>query len=155
MSFEGEFAIVGPLSIQISPTWIFGSSTDNLDASGWAFGSDVGVYFEGKALRGFWLKGHVGYESFTATLTHPFQPKAPASKDVSSWIFGGSIGNTTIFGDGGFSLSGGIGIGVATADPISIVAQSKSPGVGDAVAVFYDKAGSISILGTFGVGVTF
>jgi len=155
LSFEGEVAVVGPLSVQLTPTWIFGSSTDNLDASGWAIGGDVGVYFEGKALRGFWLKGHVGYESFDATLSHPIQPKAAVTKEVSSWIFGGTIGNTTIFGDGGFSLSGGIGIGVATADPISIVAESKNPGVGDAVAVFYDKSGSISILGSFGVGVTF
>jgi hypothetical protein len=152
LSFEGEVAIVGPLSIQIAPSWIFGNSTDNLDASGWALASDIGVYFEGKALRGFWLKGHAGYESFTATLTNPKNPSAPASKDISSWILGGSIGNTTIFGDGGFSLSGGIGIGVALADPISIVAKSRE---GDLVAEFYSKSGSIQILGSFGLGVTF
>ncbi len=155
MSFDGEVAIVGPLSVQITPTWIFGSSTDNVDASGWALAGDIGVYFEGKALRGFWLKGHVGYESFDATVTHPFQPKAPVTKEVSSWIFGGSIGNTTIFGDGGFSLSGGIGIGVATADPVVIIAESKNPGMAPFGVEFYNKEGSISILGTFGVGVTF
>lgn len=155
LSFEGEVAIIGPLSIQLSPTWIFGSDVDGLDASGWALGADVGIYFEGKALRGFWLKGHAGYESFTATLTHPIQPKGSASKDVGSWIFGGSIGNTTVFGDGGFSLAGGIGLGIATSDPVELVAQSKNPAVGDAVVTFYDKSGSISILGTFGVGVTF
>jgi hypothetical protein len=155
LSFEGEVAVVGPLSVQISPSWIFGHSDDNVDASGWALAGDIGVYFEGKALRGFWLKGHVGYESFDATVTHPIQPKAPVTGEVSSWIFGGSIGNTTVFGDGGFGLSGGIGIGVATADPVTIIAKSKNPGVGDFGAVFYDKGGSISILGTFGVGVVF
>jgi len=155
LSFEAEVAVIGPLSVQLSPSWIFGTSTDNLEASGWALAGNVGVYFEGRALRGFWLKGHVGYESFDATLTHPVQPKAPVTKEVSSWILGGVIGNTTIFGDGGFSLSGGIGIGVATADPITIVAESKNPAYADAGATFYDKSGSISILGTFGVGVTF
>jgi len=155
LSFEGELAVVGPLSVQISPAWIFGSSADNMDASGWALGGDIGVYFEGKPLRGFWLKGHVGYESFDATLTHPIQPVGPVTKEVSSWIFGGSIGNTTVFGDGGFSLSGGIGLGVATSDPITIVAQSKNPAAPDLAAVFYDKSGSISILGSFGLGVTF
>lgn len=155
LSFEAEVAVIGPLSVQLSPSWIFGTSTDNLEASGWALAGNVGVYFEGRALRGFWLKGHVGYESFDATLTHPVQPKAPVTKEVSSWILGGVIGNTTVFGDGGFSLSGGIGIGVATADPITIVAESNNPAYADAGATFYDKSGSISILGTFGVGVTF
>jgi len=155
LSFEGEVAIVGPLSIQLSPSYIFGTSTETLDASGWALGSDIGVYFEGRPLRGFWLKAHAGYESFDATLTHPVQPVAPVTQNVSSWIFGGSIGNTTVFGDGGFSLSGGIGIGVATADPITIIAQSKNPGIQDIGVTFYDKAGAISILGSFGVGVTF
>ncbi len=155
LSFEGEVAVVGPLSVQLSPTWIFGTSTENLDASGWGLGGDVGVYFGGKPLRGFWLKGHAGYESFDATVTHPVQPKVPVTKNVSSWIVGGSIGNTTIFGDGGFALSGGIGIGVALADPITIVAESKNPGIADVAAVFYDKAGSISILGSFGLGVAF
>ncbi|MBK9266609.1 MAG: hypothetical protein IPM54_43340 [Polyangiaceae bacterium] len=155
LTLEAEVAVIGPLSVQLSPSWIFGTSTENLDASGWALAGNVGVYFEGKALRGFWLKAHAGYESFDATLTHPIQPKDPVTKEVGSWIFGGVIGNTTIFGDGGFSLSGGIGIGVATADPITIVAESKNPGVAPVGVTFYDKEGSITILGTFGVGVTF
>jgi hypothetical protein len=155
LSFEGEVAIVGPLSVQVSPSWIFGSADDFMEASGWALGGDIGVYFEGKPLRGFWLKGHVGYESFDATLTHPVQPVGPVTKEVSSWIFGGSIGNTTVFSDGGFSISGGIGLGVATSDPITIIAESKSPIEAPVGRIFYDKADSISILGTFGVGVTF
>lgn len=155
LSFEGELAIVGPLSVQVTPSWIFGSSDENMDASGWALGTAIGIYFEGKALRGFWLKAHAGYESFDATLTHPIQPVGPATKEVSSWIFGGSLGNTTVFGDGGFSLSGGIGIGFATADPITIIAESKNPAQAPIGAIFYGKSDSISILGTFGVGVTF
>jgi len=156
LSFEAEVAIWGPLAIQISPTWIFGSGTENLDASGWALAGDVGVYFEGKALRGFWLKGHVGYESFDATVTHPVFTDVSTTQNVSSAIVGGMIGNTTIFGrDGGFSLSGGIGIGVALADPVTIIAESKNPGVQSVGVTFYDKEGSIQILGTFGLGVTF
>lgn len=156
MSFEGELAIVGPLSVQVTPSWIFGSSDEFMDASGWALGSAIGIYFEGKALRGFWLKAHAGYESFDATLSHStLKEVAPVTKEVSSWIFGGSIGNTTVFGDGGFSLSGGIGIGFATADPITIVVESNNPIVASEGRQFYGKSDSISILGTFGVGVTF
>lgn len=154
MSFEGELGIIGPLSVQLTPSWIFGSSDEFMDASGWALSGAVGVYFEGKALRGFWLKGHAGYESYDATLTHRNDPSATATKEISSWIFGGSIGNTTVFGDGGFSLSGGIGIGFATADPITLVAESKKTASAE-VRQFYGKSDSISILGTFGVGVTF
>jgi hypothetical protein len=156
VSLEAEVAIIGPMSIQLSPTWIFGSPAEGIDASGWALAGDVGVYFEGKALKGFWLKAHVGYESYTATLTHPLLPDVTGSGDVSSAILGGMIGNTQIFGrDGGFSLSGGIGIGAALADPVSIVAVSNNPRVASVEAVFYDKAGKIQILGTFGLGVTF
>jgi hypothetical protein len=155
MSFEGELAVVGPLSIQVTPSWIFGSSDEFMDASGWALGGAIGVYFEGKPLRGFWLKAHAGYESFDATLSHSTAKVAPVTKEVSSWIFGGSIGNTTVFGDGGFSLSGGIGIGVATADPITIIVESNSPIIAPEGRQFYGKSDSISILGTFGLGVTF
>jgi len=156
LSFEAELAIVGPLSLQISPSWIFGSPTENVDQSGWAIAGDIGVYFEGKALRGFWLKGHVGYESFTATLTYPGTTDVKGSGAVSSMILGGMLGNTTVFGrDGGFSLSGGIGIGVATADPVTIVADPNRAGLSPVGITFYDKADSIKILGTFGVGVTF
>jgi hypothetical protein len=149
-------AIWGPLSIQLAPSWIWGSPAAGVDASGWALAGNVGVYFQGKALQGFWLKGHVGYESFTATVTHPILSSVTGTGDVSSMIVGGTIGNTQIFGrDGGFSISGGIGIGAALADPVSIIAVSNDPRVASAEFVFYDAAGKIQILGTFGLGVTF
>ena len=60
MTFEGEVAVIGPLTIGIAPSWIWGSLRDaSLDHTD-ALAADVGVYVEGKALRGFWVKGRIG-----------------------------------------------------------------------------------------------
>ena len=159
LSFEGEIAVVGPLTLQVSPSWIWGSGSENLDASGVAIAGDIGVYFEGKAMRGFWLKGHVGYETFDATLTDPngFGSK---TESISSPILGGMIGSSSVFGrNGGFTISGGIGIGVATADKQTGAGTVQDPGTEKGVGVgsvdFYDKAGKIQLLGSFALGATF
>lgn len=160
LSLEGEIAVVGPLTLQVSPSWIFGTATENLEASGLAIAGDVAVYFEGSPMRGFWLKGHVGYESFDATLTDPngFGSK---TESISSPIFGGMIGSSSVFGrNGGFTISGGIGIGVATADKQTVAVTVPDPMDAKKTAVvssvdFYDKAGKIQLLGSFALGVTF
>ncbi|WP_437276208.1 hypothetical protein WME90_33860 [Sorangium sp. So ce375] len=147
MTFEGEVAVIGPLTIGIAPSWIWGSLEDaSIDTTGYALAADVGVYVEGKPLRGFWVKGRVGYESFEATYTPPRASTVAASRDVSSAVLGVIIGSTNIFGrDGGFAMSGGFGLGVALAPPAEL-----TPTI-----VFYDKAGKIKLMGSLSLGVAY
>jgi hypothetical protein len=70
-------------------------------------------------------------------------------------------------GKGGFALNGGIGIGVATADPVKLVVEPCTPssdpatcplGADDGDATFfdyYDKTGRIKLLGSLALGVAF
>lgn len=165
LSLEGELAVIGPLTVQISPSWIWGSPTENVDASGFALAGEIGGYFSGKPFKGWWLKGYAGIERFEATITAPAgngYAEGSASKTVSSPIFGGMIGSTSVFGrTGGFVISGGLGIGVATADQVTIVAcQSPtgtlSPdGASCVEANWYDKGGRIQLLGSFSLGAAF
>jgi hypothetical protein len=154
MTFEGEVTVIGPLTLGLSPSWIWGSLlNENLDTTGFALAGDVGIYVQGKPLRGFWVKARLAYESFEAVVTHPYNPAAtPAKGDVSSVIVGGMIGSTNLINrDGGFALSGGIGIGVALADPVPISANwAREP-----VITFYDKMGKIQLIGSLSLGVVF
>jgi hypothetical protein len=153
MTFEGELALIGPLAIEIAPSWIWGSPAENLDTTGFALAGNLAVYVQGDALKGFWIKGHLAYESFEATLTHP-ETRDTASKDVGSAIVGGMLGSTSVFGrNGGFAISGGIGIGVALSDPVTIRVESDE--YGDVTATYYDKIDKIQLLGSLALGVAF
>ncbi|WP_437671787.1 hypothetical protein [Sorangium sp. So ce131] len=158
MTFEGELAVVGPLTVGISPSWIWGSLLDEqLDTTGFAFAADVGVYVEGKPLQGFWIKGRLGYESFEATVTSSYSGIDPGVGDVSSVILGGMLGSTNVFGrDGGFAMSGGIGLSVALADPVLVVTgtDDDDPRYREAFP-FYNKADKIKLLGSLSLGVVF
>jgi hypothetical protein len=160
LTFEGEMKLFGPITIEVEPSWIFGSPEENLDASGFAIAGRIGIYPFGTAIRGFWIKAHAGWEGFNAALTHSMASQLPNTtigrKYLSSGIFGAMIGGTSVYGrHGGFALSGGIGIGVATADPVQIVAKSNAANVPDEVAEFYNKSDRIRLLGNLGLGVAF
>jgi len=158
LSFQGEIAIVGPLTFEVEPSWIWGSPIEDVDASGFALSGNVGVYFSGKPLKGFFLKAHAGFETFEATLTHP-DTGTSTSEQVGSPIFGALIGSSTVFGrNGGFNLSGGIGIGVATAETVTLTVPGGTVGgqpVRGLEISYYDKAGRIQLLGNLGLGVAF
>jgi hypothetical protein len=155
LSFEGEVAVVGPLTVQLSPSWIWGSPVEQVDASGFAIAADVGFYVN-RPMKGFFVKAHVGYETFEATLSDP--DGGSDTETVASPILGAMIGSSTVFGrNGGFAISGGIGIGVATADRVHLEVKTQTPD-GDRVRVtqdYYDKAGRIQLLGSFALGVAF
>jgi hypothetical protein len=153
-TFEGEVKIIGPLTIGVAPTWIWGDPRENLDAGGFALAGHVSVYFEGTAMRGWFFRGHFGYESFTAEITEP-NTLSHASARIKSPILGGMIGSSHVFGrNGGFAISGAIGIGAATADRQTLEVTSPSGRFSNSVD-FYDKAARIQLLGSFGLGVTF
>lgn len=154
LSFQGEVVIWGPLSVELEPTWIWGSERELVDASGFALQGNFAVYFSGRALQGFFLKASAGFETFEAVVTHPAVPDSSVARQVSSPIFGGILGSSTVFGrDGGFNISGGIGIGVATAGEVTItVPGGPFPA---ATASFYGKASAIQLLGSLGLGGAF
>ncbi len=148
-------AIVGPLSVEVEPSWIFGSGADNVNAKGFAIAGNVAFYLTGKAPQGFFIKAHAAYETFNATVSNPGYSKSLGSGTISSPIFGGMIGSSTVFGKNwGFNISGGIGIGVATAGSQTIVAPGKGSIPAYSVR-FYDKGSSIQLLGSLGLGIGF
>jgi hypothetical protein len=148
LSFQTELAIWGPLSIEAEPSWIFGAGTENLDLQGGALQGNFLVYFTGKALKGFYAKAIVGFEAYEATLVDP-ELKKTAKDDLASPILGLAIGSSAVFGEEfGFNLAGGIGIGFATA-------EKKTLQAGRYEVVFYDKASSIQLLASLGLGIAF
>ncbi|MBK6519122.1 MAG: hypothetical protein IPG04_34540 [Polyangiaceae bacterium] len=148
LSFQAELAIWGPLAIEAEPSWIFGSSTENLDMSGGALAGNFLVYFTGRALNGFYAKATVGFEKFSATVTHPNTGQT-ATDDIATPIIGLGIGSSNVFGDEyGFNLAGGVGIGYATAEAATVSAGSYG-------VVFYDKASAVQLLASLGLGFAF
>ncbi len=145
MSFQTELAIWGPLSIEAEPQWIFASSTENLDTKGGALQGNFLVYFTGHALNGFWAKASVGFEKFSATLVDP-ETQQTATMEIASPVLGLGIGSSNVFGDEyGFNLSGGVGIGFATAEKKVLKAGSYE-------VDFYDKASIVQLLASLGLG---
>ncbi len=157
VALEAEVKIAGSFSIGVEPAWIWGSGTENLDEKGFQLLGFVGWTFSGPTLRGFWVRAVGGFEAFDATLTHPNFKTVTARKSISSGIFGAMIGNSVVFGqNGGFTLSGGIGLGVATADKTELIAVSPKPDIIPSARVaYYDDSGRIRLLGSLGLGITF
>jgi hypothetical protein len=158
-TLEGEVAIVGPIALEVVPSYIFGSILEGLDARGFAIAGNVVFYPGGVPLRGFWIKAHFGWEGYHGTFRHSNADNdSGATQDekfVSSPILGGMFGSTTVFGrNGGFAISGGIGIGVATASKVTFQATSPAAQTTETLSV-YDKAGRIQLLGSLALGATF
>jgi hypothetical protein len=151
LSLEGEVAIIGPLAVEIRPMWIWGSPlTSELDKSGFAIAGNIALYPGGKALQGFYIKGSVGYETFTATVSN-IDTEVSQEGSVSSPVFGLMLGSSNLFSrNGGFIISGGAGLGIATADPVY---------VGDGFQVpkypFYEGADKIKLLTSLALGIAF
>jgi hypothetical protein len=163
VTFQGEVGIIGPLAIEIEPSYIWGdpagvfaNGESLLDASGFAIAANVALYVSGRYLEGFFVKGHFAFETFEATLTHPNLPNSQATESLSAPVLGLMIGSSNIWGndDVGFNLSGGIGIGAAIADKVTLVA----PGDGATPAfgiTYYGDDDVIRLIGSLGLGVAF
>ena len=173
VTLEGEVKIWGPITVQLTPAWIFDSPYENLSESGFDIAADVVWYVQGDAFKGFWLKAHAEYEIYKATLENPNEVGgAPAgvpaddcdadsepgtcSKTIGSTILGAMIGTSTVFGkDWGFNISGGIGIGVALADAVTLTVEPGDDGANGVTITKYDKTGRIQLLGSLGLGIAF
>jgi hypothetical protein len=114
---ELEYAFAGPFSITVAPQYIFADPRQDrnsaITASGYGFYGELGVWVEGRPLRGYFLKGHAGHAEvkFHGDI---------ADVSVPSTQLGVMFGSQSIYG-GWFSLSGGFGIAVDT--------QSKEYGI--------------------------
>lgn len=174
-----------PFTIEATPKYIFDSPEDALDEKGFSMGGSIAWYPGGRPLRGLWLKAHAEYESFQATLTRdggtgPIgKPGAECDKEskpgtctrkVSSPVLGLMIGSTQVFGkNGGFAISGGIGVGAALSDPVGLSVgactaedvANKDPNCSAADAGggvrydYYADSARVRLLGTLGLGLTF
>ncbi len=151
LSFQAEVAVVKFFAIEIAPMWIFGSPYSNVDSKGFAIDANAAFYLSGEALRGFWLKAHFGYENFSATFTNPDNPMdVSPSQRLGSAIVGALFGDTFIIPrSGGFALSGGIGVGYATAPQANLTTPT---GVQTQLYTGFDK---VRLLGSIGLGVAF
>lgn len=156
MTFQGEIAIYKLFAIEIVPTWIFGSPSSGLDEKGFAIAGRAVFYLSGEALRGFWLKAHFGYENFSATFTNPGDANDVSDpQHFGSAIIGVLFGDTWVIPkDGGFALSGGIGIGYATAGKATITTKGNGLN-GPVQTTLYDGFDKVRLLGSVGLGVAF
>jgi hypothetical protein len=158
LSFQAEVAVVGPLALEIVPAWIFGSPYSGIDMKGFSIGGNAVFYLSGQAFRGMWLKAHFTYENFSATYANPYDPTLVGTPQrLGSAILGAMFGDTFVVPrSGGFALSGGIGIGVATANKTDLTAPGDIPRrIPTASATLYDGFDRVRILGTLGLGVAF
>jgi hypothetical protein len=158
LTFQAEIAVAGPFAIEIVPSWIFGSPYANVDGKGLSVATNATFYLSGRALHGLWLKAHVAYESYSATFTNPLASDLVGKPTrLSSAILGALFGSTVVFGrDGGFVLSTGIGVGVATAGTAEITAPGDVlRGIPAASTTLYDGFDKVRLLGTLGLGVAF
>ena len=102
--------IGGPLSLTIAPQYIFADPRQDrnsgITASGYGFYGELGLWVEGRPLRGYFLKGHLGHAE---TKFHG------DNDDVSmpSTQVGVMLGSQSIYG-GWFTIAGGFGVAYDT-----------------------------------------
>ncbi len=191
ITFEAEIAWGDlPFSFELAPSYIFDAISSELDESGVEIAARIAWYVQGDALEGFWVKAHAEFETFQATLlrdyngdeTYDGKPHADycdsdsetgtCSRNVNSMILGLMIGMSSVFGkNGGFALTGGIGIGVALAEPARLEVQQcteedrlagnehcvgrPSDNNGALYYEYYSDYERIQPLGSLSLGVTF
>lgn len=160
LTFQAEIAIAGPFAIEVAPSWIFGSPYSGIDEKGFTIAGNAVFYLSGQPFRGLWLKAHFAYENFSATYANPFDSTgalASAPKRFGSAILGAMFGDTFVVPkSGGFALSGGIGVGVATAGKATLNAPGDpTRNIPGASATLYEGFDRVRILGMLGLGVAF
>jgi hypothetical protein len=108
---ELEYAFAGPFSITIAPQYIFGDRradrNSNVTATGSGIYGELGLWVEGRPLRGYFLKAHAGHAWVK------FHGDNDAEVDVPETKLGLMFGSQSIYG-GWFTLSGGFGVAIDT-----------------------------------------
>jgi hypothetical protein len=150
---EFEHAFAGPFSFTLVPQYVFSDPTLDrslgLSANGFGIAGEFGFWIEGRPLRGYFLKGHVGHRSIT--YKSPFQELAVPATEV-----GAMFGSQSVYG-GWFTLSGAIGVvyDFQSQDRAFVVGydtNGRPVGTIQASGVFgngFDFLGQLSIGGSF------
>jgi len=157
LTFQAELAVYKFFALELVPAWIFGSQYGGIDEKGFSVSLRPVFYLSGEAFRGFWLKGELGYENFSATLTNPGDANdVSAPQRLGSAILGMLFGDTWVIPrDGGFAISGGVGVAVATAGTATLTTPGSALTGGPATATLYSGLDKVRLLGTVGLGVAF
>jgi len=158
LTFQAEVAIVKFFAIEVAPSWIFSSPYSGVDEKGFTVAANAVFYLSGTAFRGLWLKAHFAYENFNATFTNPNASDLVGQPQrASSAILGVLFGDTFVVPrSGGFALSGGIGVGVATAGKMTLAAPGDpARGIAPVSTDLYEGFDRVRLLGTLGLGVAF
>lgn len=169
-SLEGEVRLIGPLTALVTPSYVFavpGTSSDGFKASGWQLGTGLGVYFGGRTMQGWFLRGVAQYEQITAKATN-FDDKV----SIGNGVIGAIIGSQSIVAggrNGGLTIGGGIGVGYAiggSTHALRIGKQDDLPGTAQvtcngqsysagSVVCFVPEENRFRILGSFSIGAAF
>jgi hypothetical protein len=103
---ELEYAFSGPFSVAIIPEYVFNYPGVNKEVgvkvSGGGVAGEFGYWVEGRPLRGYFLKGHVGYRSIK--FSSPVDELSVPATEV-----GAMFGSQSIYG-GWFTVSFGLGV---------------------------------------------
>jgi hypothetical protein len=103
---ELEYAFAGPFSFTVLPEYTFADPYQDkslgITATGGGIGGELGYWVEGRPLRGYFLKAHVGYRSIR------FKSDIDTT-DVPATDLGFLFGAQSIYG-GWFTFSYGIGV---------------------------------------------
>lgn len=106
-----EYAVTGPLSVGLAPTYVFGrpvtESGDGYDVGGWAIALQPAFWIDGSPFRGLALKLHLEHESVTYRIKTFDGSEEKKSLGLNK--VGAMLATQSIHG-GWFSFSGGIGI---------------------------------------------
>jgi hypothetical protein len=136
ITFEAEIALGSlPLTLELVPSYIWSSPAEGVEEQGFDIGARFGWYIQGNAMRGFWLKAHLEFETFEAQLLrgdtqleqyygkpNPELCDADSAtgtckRQLHNFIVGLMLGTSAVFPkSGGFIIHGGIGIGVSVVD---------------------------------------
>lgn len=106
-----EYALTGPLSVGLAPTYVFGrpitASGDGFDVGGWAVALQPAFWIDSNPFRGLALKLHLEHESVTYRIK--LEDGSKEKKSLGLNKIGAMLASQSIHG-GWFTLSGGIGI---------------------------------------------
>jgi hypothetical protein len=156
LTFQAEVVVYKFFALEVAPSWIFGSPYSGVSGKGFAIAGRANFYLSGEALRRLWLKAQVGYEEYYAQFSNPADATdITAPQHVGSAVLGILFGDTWVIPrDGGFALSGGIGIGYATANKVTLT-TSGSAIAPMAQTTLYDNLDKVRLLGSVELGVAF
>jgi len=153
-----EYAVGGPFSIGLAPTYVFGRpvtvSGDGYDVGGFALALQPAFWIDQHAFRGLALKVHLEHESVTYRIKAADGSEEKKSLGLNK--VGAMLGSQSIHG-GWFSFSWGIGIKKDLSYDEAkhkVTCPGSAPGSNNCI-VADGQGNGWDIIGELGLGVVF